>query len=802
MKIRLLIFIITLALLPCFSINPVQAGTPSTPTSTPTSTPPIPVIYEVSDDVDAIAIRVLPNPNHYNAIRWYKSQGFRGSPQSLVVDGYDAVRDGRSIYVNAANVASSTIHTNIYLMSYNQSSDSKTVDVLGQLVKNWRFNTNLTTPGECKISILPCGGDEDCQSAYQCISGDDIPGRCQLKATSSCYLDSDCDEGIYCNSDKAKVIRDVHRLGILGDLRESIGAYRREHGFYPVLSSGTYIPYYSVSTWPSWNDSFLSQIKAPQTSVDPINVLGPCAYNFDPITCWDKTSSAFAGLYNTTTRELHLPTSSHAFVYSTDQNGSNFNLCAGMETRNQYNTADGQLASSSCLVTGAAYTGTTTNQAPYIVSTNLRGQAEEVFNGSIMVRDPENNYLNWETVGQAPIYDTWHDSSAPRMQDTHDPNQKRIYSEKAGEAGNYDFKIQVSDSYGGVLATTTSINISNNPPVIKSNDVIYYPSTATNSPLIISFSATDSNYPLIDDFQEYEYNPGDDILGSSTLSTLTSTSTSRVGDTTYYTRKYEINTNNVFNVDKNFVYVIEVEDRYGAKSRRYINITIKADPPALDFNCNKNVRKGSEYYCGLGWDRQGGHQISYAASGSPAGISIVTSTNIYEPEPPNNATTKNNLWQKLKFFATRLKGVDQASASTTMPMYYAIKGTSSIGPHYNLIEVTATNEYGAVSTRKFTLNVNHYCGDGVMQNPNDERAGGLYNDGVESCDRTSGTTLSPASSTPTLQYKCSTVAETSFPIRTNDQCIFASIADGGGYCGDGFCTTPIEGDGKCPEDCL
>ncbi|MEA1962683.1 MAG: hypothetical protein U9M94_00415, partial [Patescibacteria group bacterium] len=40
---------------------------------------------QVSSDV--IAIRVIPNQEHYSALRWYKKQGFSGSPQSLIVDG-------------------------------------------------------------------------------------------------------------------------------------------------------------------------------------------------------------------------------------------------------------------------------------------------------------------------------------------------------------------------------------------------------------------------------------------------------------------------------------------------------------------------------------------------------------------------------------------------------------------------------------------------------------------------------------------------------------------------------------------
>ncbi|MBU4455684.1 hypothetical protein KJ586_04210, partial [Patescibacteria group bacterium] len=42
---------------------------------------------------DAIAIRVIPNTEHYSPLRWYKEQGFLGSPQSMSINGYEAIRD-------------------------------------------------------------------------------------------------------------------------------------------------------------------------------------------------------------------------------------------------------------------------------------------------------------------------------------------------------------------------------------------------------------------------------------------------------------------------------------------------------------------------------------------------------------------------------------------------------------------------------------------------------------------------------------------------------------------------------------
>src|SRR5574344_2624090 len=98
---------------------------------------------QASDESDAIAVRIVPNPEHYGINKWYEKQGFTGSPQALIVDGYEAIRDGRTVYVGAANLKDNLIYTNVYLISYNQSSSDKTVDILGQIIKKLKFNTDL-----------------------------------------------------------------------------------------------------------------------------------------------------------------------------------------------------------------------------------------------------------------------------------------------------------------------------------------------------------------------------------------------------------------------------------------------------------------------------------------------------------------------------------------------------------------------------------------------------------------------------------------------------------------------------------
>jgi len=203
---------------------------------------------------DAIAIRVVSNPDHYSPIRWYAEKGFTGSPQSLIVDGFEAVRDGRTVYVNAANPVDTDgdgvldrLYTNIYLISYTQDSESATVDIFGQILSHWKLATNIT-----------------------------VDGSCSNDASIACTYDAECGGNDFCTSQKAKVIRDLRRLSDLTDVETALKKYKDKNGYYPKLSSGSYLPNTTISTWPSWQET-LGQDMGAVLPVDPVNKLGVCS---------------------------------------------------------------------------------------------------------------------------------------------------------------------------------------------------------------------------------------------------------------------------------------------------------------------------------------------------------------------------------------------------------------------------------------------------------------------------------------------------------------------------------------------
>src|SRR3989339_1910846 len=162
---------------------------------------------------DGIAVRIIPNAEHVSPLEWYKKNiKQQGSPSRLLVDGYDALQEGRTIYVNAANVDNNNLYTNIYIISYTQEASSATREIFNQLLNNWTFNANITAQnlvGAC-VKIIDNSPDP---------------------AGQRCYTDAQCGKntGLYCNSRKAQITRDVRRMADLKEIASALADYRQSH---------------------------------------------------------------------------------------------------------------------------------------------------------------------------------------------------------------------------------------------------------------------------------------------------------------------------------------------------------------------------------------------------------------------------------------------------------------------------------------------------------------------------------------------------------------------------------------------
>lgn len=275
--------------------------------------------FSTAQSNDAVAIRVMPNPEHYSALRWYQDNVDKisqGSPSQLLVDGYEAIRDGRTVYVNVGNTSSNTLYTNIYIMSYTQNANSDTQDIFGQLLGNWTFNINL----------IQYNGAGSCKSLMD-----------NSKDTKLCYTDSDCgsNSGLYCDSAKAKVTRDVRRLADLRDIESALDGKKIE------LLAGTYIRGKTLSVWPSWQET-LGKALGITLPVDPLNSLWSCRNdeNKDPAkdgTCWNETNKNFND------GETVIPTGLKDIgrVYSYSFVDNSYSICASREEITVYKTISG-----------------------------------------------------------------------------------------------------------------------------------------------------------------------------------------------------------------------------------------------------------------------------------------------------------------------------------------------------------------------------------------------------------------------------------------------------------------------------
>ncbi|MDD5040355.1 MAG: Ig-like domain-containing protein [Patescibacteria group bacterium] len=228
---------------------------------------------------DAIGILVFENEGGKSLREWYQLQ--LGYPpqqgQGLTIDGYPAIRDGTTVYVNATNLVAGRVYTNIYLMSYHPDSSAQTIDIFNRMLDNWEFNVNL------------------------------LPGQ------------------------KESLQRDIQRVGDLDDIWIKLLEYKAANGHYPLLEGGSYINGMSTSRWPSWQEA-LGDALGGDLPVDPLNTYEEggteCteADGYNQETCWDDTDKA----YQCPDDPPIIP-DSYIYLYITNPTGEIANLYANME---------------------------------------------------------------------------------------------------------------------------------------------------------------------------------------------------------------------------------------------------------------------------------------------------------------------------------------------------------------------------------------------------------------------------------------------------------------------------------------
>ncbi|MCG2686843.1 Ig-like domain-containing protein [Candidatus Parcubacteria bacterium] len=228
---------------------------------------------------DAIGLRIFINSAHLSPQAWYEAQDFSGSPSAIEVANYEAAREGRSVYIAAANLSGAKIYTNIYLLSYNENASQETVAIFNELLKNLQFNTNIQNI-----------------------------------------------------SDRIKIARDTKRVTDLGAIKKYLNDYFENSAVedvekhYPNLLAGSYQIGISTSKWPSWQQTLGKEL-GKTLPIDPINEFNlPCDTNptedvkFDRESCWNDTEKIFV-----------CPDGSHIYQYNSIANATDFNIYATLE---------------------------------------------------------------------------------------------------------------------------------------------------------------------------------------------------------------------------------------------------------------------------------------------------------------------------------------------------------------------------------------------------------------------------------------------------------------------------------------
>lgn len=217
----------------------------------------------------AIGIRVIPNPDRLSPLAWYRANVPNpGNPAVIEVDGYPAVRDGRSVYIAGTNydANSRTLYSNIYLISYSDTGDNEVLNVFNEFLNQFRLNTNIT----------------------------DITTREQLR-------------------------RDMHRAADLNNMQALLESYRVKTGKYPVFEAGSYLPNTTYSTWPSWQAT-LGNLLGIALPLDPRNEFIGCKDPYDPVTCWAVEQ-----------RQFSCPPEAYVYGYRVNADGLTYNLFTNFE---------------------------------------------------------------------------------------------------------------------------------------------------------------------------------------------------------------------------------------------------------------------------------------------------------------------------------------------------------------------------------------------------------------------------------------------------------------------------------------
>ncbi len=215
---------------------------------------------------DSIGVRILGSSalpfgayaQDLSPKRWYeRTFGKPSTGTTFEVDGYPALREGRTVYVTADYVLpDGRSYPAVYVFSYNDNANSATKQIFEQIIKNIHFNDGQTP------TVLT-----------------------QLR-------------------------QDVKRFHAMLEVVYGIAAYYRANEKNPALDTGTYLKNLTMTAWPSWQQTLGTALRItmpadPQGLWDPaatprqLPAICAAADGFNQTTCWDEVDKVMQFPSNT-----------------------------------------------------------------------------------------------------------------------------------------------------------------------------------------------------------------------------------------------------------------------------------------------------------------------------------------------------------------------------------------------------------------------------------------------------------------------------------------------------------------------
>ena len=325
---------------------------------------------------DVLGIQIFANPERLSVRSWYRDQEVNNRSfaniadfQDTRVERFPAITDGNNYYVDALNIVDGVVYSNIYHFTINSGAQERTKNVFSQLISSMAFNTNLSDHGYCGVADedqtepdfefvnTACTNDFDCIGVVVEQEIAEVEGTCSNDPDTSCQDDLACsDDGVCegfvparvavhtapdCKAERTEFLTDWERLHDIRDIQQTLLADFANDDSFPVLSGGTFLPHYTNSRWPSWNQTLAAELSTT-FPIDEVNEWTGCGlcegqvgeFCTDDSDCDEGVSCNLHDqqtCWNAETAQFACPAEANVYEYEFDRDSDTYILHAPLD---------------------------------------------------------------------------------------------------------------------------------------------------------------------------------------------------------------------------------------------------------------------------------------------------------------------------------------------------------------------------------------------------------------------------------------------------------------------------------------